>query len=245
MLTSDQLKQALHSRGLSKTDAVLLCLATAGGHSASPREIRALAVQCGMKGAKDLNVGALLHSATGRAFKTPKGWELTDVGRQHVAQIATARLSISPAAVEAQTLRALLPRIKSSGAKEFLTEAIVCAESSLFRAAVVLSWAGAVAVLQDVVVASHLTAFNAAAQKRDAKWKTAKNADDLGGMKEFNFLQILEDINLIGKNVRQELEYCLKLRNGCGHPNSLKVGHNKVASHIETLAQNVFTPHAT
>lgn len=245
MLTSDQLKQALHSKGLSKTDAVLLCLAAAGGQDVPPLEIRALAVQSGMRGAKDLNVGALLHSATGRAFKTPKGWELTDVGRQHVAQIATARLSISPAAVQAQTLRGLLPAIKSADAREFLTEAVVCAESSLFRAAVVLSWVGAVAVLQDVVVASHLAAFNAAAQTRDAKWKTAKNADDLGRMKEFEFLQILEDIKIVGKNVRQELEACLKLRNGCGHPNSLKVGHNKVAAHLETLAQNVFAPHAT
>jgi hypothetical protein len=30
-------------------------------------------------------------------------------------------------------------------------------------------------------------------------------------------------------------EDCLKLRNGCGHPNSLKIGANKVAAHLETL----------
>jgi len=40
--------------------------------------------------------------------------------------------------------------------------------------------------------------------------------------------------------VRQELEGCLKLRNGCGHPNSLKLGENKVAAHLETLILNVF-----
>jgi len=44
----------------------------------------------------------------------------------------------------------------------------------------------------------------------------------------------------MGKNVKTELEGCLKLRNGCGHPNSLVVGENKVSAHIETLMQNVF-----
>ena len=45
---------------------------------------------------------------------------------------------------------------------------------------------------------------------------------------------------MIGKNVKQELEGCLKLRNGCGHPNTLKLGPIKVASHLETLGQNVY-----
>jgi hypothetical protein len=59
-------------------------------------------------------------------------------------------------------------------------------------------------------------------------------------MKEADFLVIIEAIAVIGKNVRQELEGCLKLRNGCGHPNSLKLGENKVAAHLETLILNVF-----
>jgi hypothetical protein len=45
---------------------------------------------------------------------------------------------------------------------------------------------------------------------------------------------------MIGKNVKQELEACLKLRNACGHPNSLKIGSHKVAAHLETLALNVY-----
>jgi len=36
------------------------------------------------------------------------------------------------------------------------------------------------------------------------------------------------------------LKTCLDLRNGCGHPNSLKVSVNKSAAHIETLLQNIF-----
>ena len=59
-------------------------------------------------------------------------------------------------------------------------------------------------------------------------------------MKEFDFLQVLEAISVVGKSVKGELEACLKLRNACGHPNSLQVSDSKVAAHIETLALNVF-----
>jgi hypothetical protein len=105
---------------------------------------------------------------------------------------------------------------------------------------VVLSWVGAVALLQDHVVASHLAALNSEGQRRDANWKLARSADDLGKLKEATFLELLQATGILGKNVKQELDTCLRLRNGCGHPNSLKVGSNQVAAHLETLAQNVY-----
>jgi hypothetical protein len=60
-------------------------------------------------------------------------------------------------------------------------------------------------------------------------------------MKEHEFLQILNAISAIGKSVKDELEGCLKLRNGCGHPNSLQIGEARVSAHIETLMLNVFS----
>ncbi|MHC4150302.1 MAG: hypothetical protein ACYSR5_12585 [Planctomycetota bacterium] len=202
--------------------------------------MRKLALEAGVKGAKTLNITAHLHSAEDKVFKTPQGWELTEIGREYVAGRAAQQLSSSPAASEAQSLRALLPKLKSNDTRAFVSEAIVCAEQSLFRAAVVLSWVGAMALLYENVVSKHLTAFNAAAVKRDPKWKPAKTADDLGRMKEAVFLEIAQAISLIGKNVKQELDGCLKLRNSCGHPNSLKLGPNKVAAHLETLTLNVY-----
>ena len=144
------------------------------------------------------------------------------------------------AATEAQSLRALLPRLSNEETRVFLTEAIVCSEQSLFRAAVVLAWVGAMALLYQRVVEKHLSAFNTEAVSRDQKWKPAKTTDDLGRMKEALFLDVAHAISLIGKNVKQELEGCLKLRNSCGHPNSLKVGTNNVAAHLETLTLNVY-----
>jgi len=45
---------------------------------------------------------------------------------------------------------------------------------------------------------------------------------------------------MLSKNVKTELKNCLDRRNRCGHPNSLKLGANTVAHHIEVLLLNVF-----
>ena len=240
MLTLEQLKRATHRKGITKTDAALLCVATAGGKASSTAIVRKLAIEAGVKGAKKINFSAHLASAEDKVFKAADGWELTDTGRQYVAGLAAQGLSASPAASEAQALRALLPKLKNDDAREFLTEAVVCAEQSLFRAAVVLSWVGAMALLYERAVAKHLPSLNAEAVLRDAKWKAAKTTDDLGRMKEATFLEVAQSVGMFGKNVRQELEGCLKLRNSCGHPTSLKIGANKVAAHLETLALNVY-----
>ena len=67
------------------------------------------------------------------------------------------------------------PRSRTTDdARAFVLEAIVCAEQSLLRAAVVLSWVGAMALLHDHVIANRLADFNKLAAS-DPKWKPAKN----------------------------------------------------------------------
>ena len=160
MLTLEQLKQAVHQRNISKTDVTLLCVAAGGGKSVSTSDAKKLAISSGVRRAAQINFSAHLHSAEDKVFKVPDGWELTDKGRKYVAGLAAVQLTESPAAAEAQSLRALLPKLKNADARAFLAEAIVCAEQSLFRAAVVLSWVGAMALLHDHVIAKHLSAMN-------------------------------------------------------------------------------------
>jgi hypothetical protein len=66
------------------------------------------------------------------------------------------------------------------------------------------------------VVQHRLTDFNAEAVRRAPKRRKAKNQDDLSRMKEYDFLQVLEAQSILGKNVKTELEGCLKLRDGAG-----------------------------
>jgi hypothetical protein len=238
LLNEQSVKQIAHTAKLSKTECLLLCLA-AGDDFKEVATIRAIAVNAGIKGAKNWNISQLLSASSG-AIKTPRGWELAPDGRQTVKELAGPLLSsVTPKA--ASSLRSHLTSLSDADTRVFVEEAIACLENRLLRAAVVLSWVGATSVLYNAVLAHHLPAFNAEATRRDAKWKNAKNTDELGRMKEHDFLQVLEAISVIGKNVKTELEACLKFRNGCGHPNSLQIGEQRVTAHIETLTLNVFS----
>ena len=117
-------------------------------------------------------------------------------------------------------------------------------EHECYRSAVVLSWCGAIALLREHILndSSLLAASNAEAKKRNPKWKDVQVADDFSRMLEYGFLQVLPAVSTkVFKNLKQELEAALKLRNSCGHPNSLVVGKQKVLAHVEILSENVFT----
>lgn len=185
------------------------------------------------------NISQLLSSSKGKAISTNDGWKLTSKGKKRVVEIcgpagAREAAHVSPA------LRNLLPKIKNLHSKDFLEESIACYEHELYRAAVVLSWVGAVSLLQDHVVSECLAEFNAEALRRDAKWKKAKNSGDLVRLKEKEFLDIIDQLSIIDKNVKQELSKCLTLRNSCGHPNKLDIKQLTAANHLEILTLNVF-----
>ena len=230
------LKRHLHSEGLGRGDRLLIILASGEGSPLTVSEIREIAVANGIPGARTWNISDTLSGLSGKVIRINRGWELTDAGK-----VTAAKLTGSPAPPAASPLRAILTQLTNPNVRAFVQEGIGCVESRHFRAAVVLTWVGALAVLYDHVVATHLAAFNTEAKRRDAKWRDAKTPDDLGRMKEHEFLQVLEALSVIGKNVKVELEACLKLRNACGHPNSLKIAENRVAAHVETLVLNVLS----
>jgi hypothetical protein len=140
----------------------------------------------------------------------------------------------------ATDLRDLLGTIKDAETRVFLEEAVQCHEFELYRSAVVMSWLAAMHVMKLEVHKNHLHAFNAEAARVNPKWKMAVTTDDLGLMKEKDFLNILSAISVLGKNVKEKLQVCLDTRNACGHPNTMKIGPLTVASHIEVLLLNIF-----
>lgn len=207
----------------------------------SIEELREVAIGAGWAKAKSINCSHYLGKAQGLAIRTPDGWKLTSPGREHVARFvaSTGKTAVVPPPM-AQELRGHLSKLKSNDTRAFVEEAVKSHEAGHYRSAIVLSWVGAISLLYDHVVASKLSEFNTEALRRDAKWRAAKNPDGLARIGEYDFLQIVAAIGIIGKNVKDELEGCLKLRNGCGHPNSLRVAQNRVAAHIEILMLNVF-----
>lgn len=237
LLTETDLKQWLHKE-LRQLDKLLLILATFDV-PAKVAGLKERAAQAGLKIGKSWNPSATLIRSKGLAIKVPDGWEITDSGKSHLRNLGVTNLS--PAAVKvAADLRGHLDNIKSSATRAFVEEAIKCHEGELHRSAIVMSWLAAVDVLHRYIAFNKLSQFNVAAKTADPKWKDAVNSDGLGRMGEENFLNRCATIGVLGKNQKEELLKCLKTRNGCGHPNSLKVGPNTVAAHIEILLLNVF-----
>lgn len=239
MVPESQLKDLLSVSELTQTDRALLILGVRDPSPVKVADIRDLGGKHGLRSAKTFDASSLLSKMKTKAVSTASGWELTQQGRDYVAALLGKHAKTTTPVV-VSTLRHHAAAIPSEAIRSFVHEAVICFETSQLRAAVVLSWVGAVAVLYDHVVSNHLAKFNAEAVRRIPRWKDAANADDLTRMKEADFLEVLGSASILGKNVKQELAGCLTFRNSCGHPNSLKIGEQRVAAHIETLILNVF-----
>lgn len=239
-LSKDALQTLLSQAGLSRLDKLLLILFSEDEAPKTLSKIKEIGSANGLRECVKWNISDTLSKSQGKATSIKGEWSITAPGRNHLVTEKLVTEKKTQLHKDVADLRSHLAAIQNPQTKSFLEEAISCLEADQNRAAVVYSWIGAVAVLYDEVVNKHLVAFNPEAVKRDSKWKNAKTADDLSRMKEYDFLNVLESISLIGKNVKQELQQCLQLRNACGHPNSLKIGERKVAAHIEILILNVF-----
>lgn len=239
MLDVKALTDLVTSKDYTQADKILFCL-MAGDSPQSLTSIRERLGNAGARSVKKWNLTAILNRCSEKVANTASGWVLTRVGREYVAEKFGGRLSSDLVAPRLEQLRIAAGEIENPKIRSFVTEAVVCLENRAFRAAVVLSWVGAMAILYQHVTQHQLAAFNAEAARVDPKWKPAKTEDDLAKMKEHSFLNIASALSVIGKNVKQDLESCLSRRNSCGHPNSFVLGEIVAAAHVETLINNVF-----
>jgi hypothetical protein len=241
MLKLDDAKRILHGPKLSNRDQLFVLLAL---EPVEPLPVHKIKDRCTMAGLPKLakqNISNILGGSNGFVARTPEGWELQQTGILRVRELAQ-NVNVNLVVTHAtQSLRGHADLVTDTLTKSFVIEAIKCFEAHQYRAAVVFSWAGAVALLHKKVYTTKLAELNAEALRRESKWRTAKQQDDLGRIKEHDFLDICEAIGIIGKNVKQILQNeCLMLRNACGHPNSASIAENSVAAHIEKLIKNVF-----
>lgn len=231
---------------LSATDKVLTVLLTQESSSKLVQEVRDTLLSFGVTEAIKWNISGLLSSARSQSKVTQiKGkWLLTSHGKKYLFSKGISIPKPQPMNILSKTrddIRLYLNQITNQHTRAFVEEAVKCLEANILRSAVVMSWIGAVAVLHEYIINHHLPSFNTEALRRDSRWKNAVNSDGLSRMKESDFLDVLESLNILGKNVKNELKQCLDRRNSCGHPNSYTIGEQLVAAHIEFLIQNVFS----
>lgn len=235
----NELKKLVHAPKVTRNDQLLFLLSFNDNSPKSIAAIRLLAADLGVRGHKSWDISSTLSSVKKKVMRTSRGWELNPTGQQYVCALSGSPEEAPPEPL--LSLRHHAASISSTATREFVAEAIACCEHGLYRAAVVLTWVGAISLLYEHVLAGHLNEFNQACEKRDPRWRAAKNADGLAKLKEADFLVVLENISVIGKSTKQELEGCLTLRNGCGHPNSLKVSKQRALAHVESLVDNVYS----
>lgn len=240
MFDESTLKDLLTQEGYSREEKALIALAAEPLAPRQVKHLRAVLTGSGVRAASKWNLSASLSKLGGFVARTSGGWELTTSGHHKLSELVGPH-ALTPAPRIAAALRHHLSALSNPDVKAYVEEAVRCFESKLYRAAAVLSWVGAVAVLHDHIVANRLADFNTEAKRRDGKWKNAKDSDGLGRMKEYDLLQTIAAVGLIGSNVKQELEKRLSFRNACGHPNSIKIGESMVAAHIEALILNVYS----
>ena len=237
MLSISDLKTWLH-RDLGQQEKLLLVLSSFD----SPCQIQDIgerAEEAGFRLPKSWNPSNSLARSKGKAIRTGKGWELSESGKQYLRNLGVSK--IGPAAIQVATdLREILSQINDSEIRSFLEEAIGCYEAQFFRSAIVMSWTGAVSVLHKYVHSNYLIQFNTEAKRVNPRWRDAIAQDDLGNMREGEFLDRIAAISIISNDVKKELKNCLTRRNSCGHANSFKVSANTAAHHIEILILNVF-----
>jgi hypothetical protein len=190
---------------------------------------------------KKWNVGQVLKRADERGFvsQLPDGWTLLPAGLDELRDKGVP-LKAKLIADATHNLHAHIASITDPIRRAFVQESVEAFEANLNRAAVVLSWVGAVWILQNHVLSNSLKSFNTALVARFAKAKPVKTIKNFVPIGEADFLQVCEDAGIIDKAEKKQLTQRLDLRNDCGHPNNLTIGDHQAASHLESLLQNVY-----
>lgn len=238
MAADDRIFRIVSDQTLGRPSKVLAAISLLGG-IARTSAIEAALKANGVRKIESWNVSQILKRAEGLAAPTESGWRLTSAGDEHlkreVPSLGSKNLSHA-----ASSLRSHVDTLPHGALRDFVIEAVRCVEERLWRAAVVMSWIGAVRHMQDLVVANHLPAFNAALLKRWNKAKVITNVEGFSAMQEADFLQVCEDVGLLDKSSKKLLLQRLDLRNAAGHPNSVKLDEEQVAAHVTFLINNVY-----
>lgn len=202
-------------------------------------DIKTIAKENGWKdGARSAPSSFLSKSP--HALLLPKGWTLIGPGRRSLEDrgLISEIGVLTPVTL---TLERYVLDLHDPDKARFIEEAIACVKNKSYRAAIVLTWVGALYLMYNYVLREKLFEFNAEVLRRFPKSKPTSTADDLAHVvKEAEFLNILEHIKVITKAENKEISGCLDRRNTAGHPNSHTFTEVGVGNHIETLLTSVY-----
>lgn len=229
----------LFDKGVGRGDKALLLLADLEGRG-SVRSIREHGIAVGFRDAAKWNLSDVLKNQQPRCLLMAGAWSLTEQGWKHLREAGL--LTSSPIVTKTGgMLERQAAALTDRNRRAFVEEAVACFNGGQWRACIVLSWVGAMRVIQEHVVNRHLSAFNQASTARyKAHYKPAISVEHLSRYQEADVLQLCEDIGVIDKSMKKHLVECLDRRNTSGHPNNVSFNDHTVAHHVEFLVNNVY-----
>jgi hypothetical protein len=250
MLNDENLLLAVHELAKINRRAPALLLLSQIEQPAPTARIRDKGVQVGFRTITQWNLTDVLKSAAkeGQVAQLADGWKLLGPGFRVIDRHYNPEAPI--VAETRHSLKAHLEKIGDEQRRMFVGEAIRCFDVKAYRAAIVLSWVGAVHIIHEHIIAQHRAAFNAAGVARATKtaasgnpfnFSPVKGIKDFGTIGESDMLQVCQDAGILHKAEKQALQERLDLRNQCGHPNPLVIAEHAVAYHIEMLMLNVYS----
>lgn len=168
-------------------------------------------------------------------------WQITPSGEKKVREFLNLPLVDIEIDNDTTSLEKLVAsRVKDPLTRDYFLEGTDCLKINRLRASVVFLWAGAIHLIHQRLISKPNNALNKAIQRHDAKARQVKSIDDFEYIKESVVLLVGQDLKLFDKSQRQILEYCLDLRNKCGHPNKYSPGAKRVSAFIEDIVNIVF-----
>jgi hypothetical protein len=135
--------------------------------------------------------------------------------------------------------------------KEYLDEALGCAQHQFLRGSMVLVWSAAIHRMQRVVEKLGLDEFNIKTEEMkaicDGRFKRFKKSFTIHSLSELratvfdtDLLWVLEYWGLIDANQHERLSICLTMRNNAAHPGEAPITDINLASAFSDLKTIIF-----
>ncbi|MBW2972862.1 hypothetical protein KY346_00540 [Candidatus Woesearchaeota archaeon] len=139
----------------------------------------------------------------------------------------------------------------TEGEKEYLNEAIKCADLNLFRASIVLGWCAVIDRIHRVIEMRGFKEFSEKSEemrkKKDGRYKRCNKAFSINSLNELrvqvfdkDLLWILEYMNLIDPNQHDRLSLCFTMRNNCAHPGDAGISPENLLSFYSDVDSIIF-----
>jgi len=140
-------------------------------------------------------------------------------------------------------LASYLGKISDANERDYVTEAMSCLQIGAYRAAVVLTWAGAVFNLRRKIQRLGFDKFNAKFAELYPKSSRdpVVSLEDLEEYKDSELLRVCNKLGILSDTAHKHLKPQLDLRNTCGHPTEDKPDVYTVGSFFERIIRYVFS----